>query len=155
MSVQGHENVPLLSGQFCDNIAEKSADGRLKLLDNIQDARDTAQEIHKGSMKNVENALNQTIDKYPNTSFYILRCLRRDFKAFTTFHEIIQVRPMHAPVPQTPGMTLFHWNHENQELYLLWSLPVSQLLEQTLVKDKDDLLKNYVRDYLAHQAKNK
>ncbi len=152
---KGDVIVPLMSQEYGQLVKKMSDKGNLELLNHGQNALDTGEAMHAGSMRNVEAALNQTIAKNPGVSFYLLRCMRRDFKAFNTFHEAIQVRPMHCPVPQTPGMTLFQWDAPSQKLTMLWSLPVSNLLEATASSDLDKDLQKATRQYLHDTKKFK
>ena len=121
--------VSLLSESFGKVLSKVTEQGLVRLDSDTVDYREYGEELHKGSMKNIESAVNQEIRKHPGKSFYIVRALRRDMKQWTVFHEVIQSRPMCAPVPQTPGMTLFHFDHQAGELRLLWSIPHSMVLQ--------------------------
>lgn len=121
--------VSLLSESFGKVLSKVTEQGLVRLDSDTVDYREYGEELHKGSMKNIESAVNQEIRKHPGKSFYIVRALRRDMQQWTVFHEVIQSRPMCAPVPQTPGMTLFHFDHKAGELRLLWSIPHSMVLQ--------------------------
>ncbi len=132
------EKVSLMSGNFGKVMSRISEKGQISLDSDKVDYREYGEALHKGSMKNIENAVNQEIRAHPGKSFYIVRALRRDLKQWTVFHEVIQSRPMCAPVPETPGMTLFHFDHKAGELRLLWSIPHSMILkaQNALIKKK-------------------
>lgn len=132
------EKVSLMSHKFGKTLAKLSEKGIIALDGDNIDYREYGEALHKGSMKNIENAVNQEIRAHPNKSFYIVRALRRDLKQWTVFHEVIQSRPMCAPVPETPGMMLFHFDHKAGELRLLWSIPHSMILQakSALTKNK-------------------